>query len=221
MPRGARTLDVLPEFPHHVTLRGNNRRTLFSRAPDYQRFVALIADAKAKNPIDLHAAVLMTNHVHLVLTTPDVESLSRFVGSAAQRYSQIRNAQKSASGKLWEGRYFAKPIETEAQLAATLAYVELNPVRAGLCADPSDYRWSTFACHAGGKGGIPAALWTPAPWYLELADTPDDRQRRYVEFMDAYRASDLRPEQFDALDAKEALIRLTSGVRIRRPGTAS
>jgi putative transposase len=217
MPRKNRGGRVIPFVPHHVTHRGNNKRTLFSQPPDYHRFIALIADAKVKTHVEVHCVVLMTNHLHFVVTPRSTRALSKFMGSIAQRWSQLRNAQKMSSGKLWEGPFHSEPLLTEAHLAATLAYIELNPVRAGLVDDASQYRWSSFACHAGGEGRFPARLWTPTDWYQSLGATIEERQRRYAEYVRAAQARGGRPSQFETLDAKEERLRLTQGIRVRRP----
>ena len=87
----------------------------------------------------------MSNHVHLIVTPHEQSDLSRFVAFAAQTFAQFRNHARGASGKLFEERYKCIPIESEEQMTVTTAYVALNPVRARLCEEAGDYRWSTFA----------------------------------------------------------------------------
>src|SRR6185295_15069748 len=107
----------------------------------------LLASASRRYAVPLHALALMANHVHLVATPPDAPTLASFVRAVAQPYALRRNAARRGTGKVFEQRYVALPICDAAYLAATLAYVDLNPVRAGLAEDAAAYRWSTAAAH--------------------------------------------------------------------------
>ncbi len=133
--------------------------------------------------ISLNAFCLMTNHVHLVLTPATKAALGKFVKGFAQRYAQIRNRRLRASGKLFEERYYSKPIASVRHLALATVYIDLNPVRAGMMSGGDSYRWSTFGIHAGSQR--PQAfvdIWTPTSWYVGLADNPRDRTTAYREF---------------------------------------
>jgi len=130
MPRTART--ILPGIPHHVILRGNNRRKLFSYPRDYSHMLHLMGRQIDTNDLALNAFCLMSNHVHLLATPAEETVLARFVKGVAQRYAQIRNRRLQASGKLFEERYYSKAIQSEAHLALATAYIDLNPVRAGI-----------------------------------------------------------------------------------------
>lgn len=217
MSRKARS--VLPAVPHHVVLRGNNRRRLFSYPHEYERFIFLLGRRLIVGDCALHAAALMTNHVHLVLTPATERALSSFVKTVAQRYAQMRNLARCGSGRLFEERYFSRPILSEQQLAVTIAYVELNPVRAGLASEPGAYRWSTFACHApsAGVGAIPRGLWRPTDWYLGLSSRADEREAAYRAWLDECRARDERPDCSDQSDLRAAVARLAAKVRVERP----
>src|SRR5690348_13876250 len=117
---------IVPDHPHHVILRGNNRRRLFSYPNDYFAFVRYLGDALEKHGGLLHALTLMTNHIHMLLTPG--ESLPKLVHSMSMRHAQRRNRQRDSSGKLFEERYHSFPILGEGQLALTTAYIENNPV---------------------------------------------------------------------------------------------
>ncbi len=171
MPRGPR--QILPGVPHHLVLRGNNRRVLFSYPRDYLRFLGLLKTHVLKTAVLLHAFCLMRNHVHLFLTPPEPTSCAQLVKGVAQRYAQMRNQRSSASGKLFEQRYFSTPIRSEQHLALVTAYIDLNPVRAGIVEDPAEYRWSSFHVHSGSPTAPLRELWTPSAWYQSLGpDTP-------------------------------------------------
>ncbi len=134
----------------------------------------------------------MTNHVHLIVTPAGSRELAKFVKSFAQRYAQFRNQSRKASGKLFEQRYKCKPIRTEAQMAVTTTYIELNPVRAGICEDPGAYRWSTYLEHAGAAAAEPLLekLWQPSAWYTSLGPTSEARATAYLDWFEHYRALD-------------------------------
>jgi putative transposase len=179
---------VYPGYPHHVILRGNNRRRLFSYRSEYRGFVRLVADATREHAVDLHNLCLMSNHVHLIATPDRPDALAKWVKSFAQRYAQIRNQLRDGSGKLFEQRYRSKPILTETYLGRVTAYVELNPLRGGLTQRLIDYSWTTYRLHCGAteRSEVPLAAWTPSPWFLGLGGTDWDRVRAFREWIDEY-----------------------------------
>jgi putative transposase len=136
--------------------------------------------------------MLMTNHVHLVVTPSDHLQLSRFVRHFAQRYAQFRNRSRGATGKLFEQRYKCVPITSDEQMAITTAYIELNPVRAEMCSEPEAYRWSTYPQHAGYRAREPLVsnLWSPSPWYRSLGNDPNERAATFRDWFAHYRARD-------------------------------
>lgn len=178
MPRCARV--VLPGVPHHVILRGNNRRRLFSYPRDYSKMLNLMADRLDPGDVRLNAYCLMTNHVHLLVVPEATSALAQFVKGFAQRYAQHRNRVMKASGKLFEERYYSKPIVSNAHLALATAYIDLNPLRAGITDAAETYRWSTFAFHAEADFQPPFHhLWSPSTWYASLGEDKTARARAY------------------------------------------
>lgn len=140
----------LPGQPLHVIQRGNNRAPIFFHDEDYTRYRDWLARAAAEQGCAVHAYVLMTNHVHLLVTPESADSLPRLMQSLGRRYVRSVNAAYRRTGTLWEGRYRAAPIDSEAYFLACCRYIELNPVRARMVAHPRDYRWSSYAAHARG-----------------------------------------------------------------------
>lgn len=198
-------------------LRGNNRRRLFSYPSDYRRFLWDLGLALRLGQCLLHALALMKNHVHLILTPIDAAALAKLIQRTAQRYAQQRNALRETTGKLFEQRYLAKPILSERQLAVTTAYVELNPVRAGIVADPQDWPWSTYALHAGAPSVIAPSLWTPSPWYLSLGHDALERANAYAAWVREYRERGEAPEAVEKIAILEALSSQPYTRRLRRP----
>ena len=166
----------LPDQPLHVIQRGNNRGKIFFAADDYARYRDWLAEAAAEYRLKVHAYVLMTNHVHLLATPGGTESLPRAMQSLGRRYVRHVNAAHRRTGTLWEGRYRAAPIDSEAYFLACCRYIELNPVRARMVAHPRDYAWSSWHAHAQGTAD---ELVSQHPLYRELGPTAAARQAAY------------------------------------------
>lgn len=198
MPRDARL--IIPGQPHHIVLRGNNRRRLFSFPSDYLRMIRLIGDALriVGTDVALHEVVLMANHLHMLPTASSKEALATFVKHFAQRYAQDRNSRRDGSGKLFEQRFLSKPMKDDAHYALTHAYIDDNPRRAGIVAAASEYRWSSYHVYADdGRvewASAMAPLLTPSSWYLALS--PDAKRRRalYAEWVRTCAANARFPE---------------------------
>jgi putative transposase len=185
----------LPNQPLHVIQRGNNREPIFYCEEDYVRYRDWLVAAAAKHGCSIHAYVLMTNHVHLLVTPKRVDSLPRMMQSLGRRYVRHINVAYRRTGTLWEGRYRAAPIDGEAYFLACCRYIELNPVRAGMVRHPRDYSWSSYRAHALGAADVVVSI---HPLYRTLASAAVERQRAYralfrpsldAGFVDALRAA--------------------------------
>ncbi|MBK9035201.1 MAG: transposase [Myxococcales bacterium] len=211
MPRQARL--VVPGVPHHLYLRGNNRRRLFSSSGDYALFVRCLDHGLKASECVLHQLTLMSNHVHMVAKPPTKVALATLVQRAGQRYAQLRNAARSASGKLFEERFHSKPILDDTYLMTVTIYNDVNAYRAKRIIDPFTHAWSTGPLHAGVKGGrIPPAMWTPSPWYGALGATAEQRARRYRELVAAYLGAPGQAPVDDGVDGMEDY-----SLRLERP----
>lgn len=166
----------LPHIPQHVIQRGNNRQPCFVAEDDYIRYREDLADAATYSGCAIHAYVLMTNHAHPLVTGAERGAVSRMMQRLGRRYVACFNASYRRTGTLWEGRFKASLIDSERYLLTCYRYIELNPVRAAIVADPADYRWSSYASNAGGKAD---RLITPHPYYLALGNDAASRQAAY------------------------------------------
>lgn len=170
-----------PGHPHHVIQRGNNRQEVFRDTADCERYLGLLAELAQAHNVAIHAFVLMLNHVHLLLTPADGMAMSRMMQALGRRYVLWFNRRHARTGTLWEGRFRASVVESERYLFACSRYIEMNPVRAGLVADPADYRWSSFAHHVGLR---PEPLISEHPLVWSLGNTPYERQAAYRRLFD-------------------------------------
>lgn len=160
MPRRARL--TLAGVPWHIIQRGNNRSACFVAESDYLVYLGLLKRLSVDSGCAIHAYVLMTNHVHLLLTPESSDSAALLMKHLGQRYVQFFNRTHHRSGTLWDGRFRSCLIQTERYLMTCYRYVELNPVRAGMVGHPRDYRWSSYHCNAEGQLDL---LITPHPEY--------------------------------------------------------
>lgn len=169
-------------YPHHVILRGNNRQDIFTDARDRERMLALLLDHADKAGVEVHAYVLMSNHLHLLLTPRQDGALPQLMQAVGRAYVLYFNKRHGRSGTLWEGRYRSTLIESERYLLACMVYIDLNPVRAGMVADAADHPWSSHAHYLGRRID---RLVTPHPLYWELGNTPFAREAAYAELVSA------------------------------------
>ena len=137
--------------PQHVIQRGNNRSPIFFAPEDYAFFLECLKDGCQRFGCAVHAYVLMTNHIHLLVTPEASDGVSSLMQSVGRRYVQYINYTYQRTGTLWEGRYKAVPLDSEPYLMTCYRYIELNPVRAAMVTRPGDYRWSSYAHNAQGK----------------------------------------------------------------------
>lgn len=139
MPRPKRI--CIPGLPHHVVQRGNNRIPTFYHSDDYTAYLTFLIDAVTEHKMNVHAYVLMTNHVHLLVTPTDPDGLSLTMQSQGRRYVTYINKAYHRTGILWQGRFESSVVDSETYCLTCYRYNELNPLRANIVANPADYRW--------------------------------------------------------------------------------
>lgn len=218
MSRPPRRDIVVPGLPHHVIIRGNNRRRIFSRSSDFQRFLWYLDRALERTGVHLHAYELLANHGHLIVTPESMEAMALMMKLACSRYAMYRNRNRAGSGKLFEERFRSIAITSDEQLQITTCYIEANAIRAGIVGDPAGYRWSSYALHAGLPVDDAASKrWTPSPWYLAQGIDAAERGSRYRALFDDYVRGERKPEHVDVIDKAEALSRVPYTRRLERP----
>jgi putative transposase len=181
MPRQLRYF--LPEIPQHVITRGVDRNPVFFQQNDYELYLKALRETAAANDCRVHAYVLMTNHVHLLVTPGHARSLPLMMQAMGRQYVQRLNVRYQRTGTLWEGRYKASLVQSDRYFLACQRYIELNPVRAGIAASPDEYRYSSYGHHA---LGIADPLLSSHSCYVSLHVDPVARRQAYrLLFQDA------------------------------------
>ena len=176
MPRRARV--TLPNVPLHIIQRGNNRQACFHADEDYRAYLNWLAEYAREGDCAIHAYVLMTNHVHLLLTPHDTGSAGNLMKRLGQRYVQYVNRTYRRTGTLWEVRFRSCLTQEEDYVLTCHRYIELNPIRADLVGHPAEYRWSSYRANAQGEA---SGLLTPHPTYTALGTSAAERQAAYRE----------------------------------------
>lgn len=171
----------LPGVPQHVIQRGNNRSNCFFEQADYIFYLDSLREAADRYGCRIHAYVLMTNHVHLLVTPCFEDAVSAMMQSAGVRYVKYVNRVHRRTGGLWEGRYKASLIESEEYLLVCYRYIELNPVRAMMVMHPAEYPWSSYHANALGEW---SGLVIPHQEYLRLGSSREQRTAAYSELVE-------------------------------------
>jgi putative transposase len=180
MPRRPRL--VLAGIPLHITQRGVNRAATFIDADDHSFYLELLTEIAVTHELAVHAYVLMSNHVHLLITPSCADNLGRAMRLINQRYVGAFNRRHRRTGTLWESRFRSCLVDTERYLLTLYRYIELNPVRAAIVDAPERYPWSSARSNL---GIVAAKCVTPHPIYDALGATADARTSAYAEWLRA------------------------------------
>jgi putative transposase len=148
MPRIARY--VAPTFAHHITQRGTARQVVFRTRSDRRVYLGLLREQASFLKVSILAYCLMPNHIHLIAVPPEEDSLAVFLRRVHGRFAQYFNARRARSGHLWQNRFYSCPMGPS-HLWTAIRYVECNPVRAGLAAEPAEFEWSSAEAHFSGQ----------------------------------------------------------------------
>ena len=192
MPRRARL--ALGGVPWHIIQRGNNRSLCFYSEQDYLRYLDYLIELSHEHKCFIHAYVLMSNHVHLLLTPMDAEGPGLLMKNLGQRYVQYINRNYERTGTLWEGRYKSSLVDTDQYVLACYRYIEMNPVRAGMVQHPADYRWSSYRANAQSIGD---PVIVPHDVFLELGASCNQRKSAYRSLFE----SEINTELIDEIRA--------------------
>jgi putative transposase len=172
MPRTRRT--SLGGFCYHVINRGNQKSVVFHDEADYLAFMYLLTRAGERVPMRVLAWCLMPNHFHLVLWPRGDGDLSRWMHWLLSSHVRRHHRRYGSSGRVWQGRFKAFPIQQDHHLLTVLRYVERNPLRAGLVSSAEDWPWSSLRLWSQER----PSLLTPGPVdrFVEWARYVDEPQ---------------------------------------------
>jgi putative transposase len=173
-------IDV-PGLPQHLIIRGNNRCVFLDGDVERYLFLKFLGDAAVMRDCDLHAYVLMSNHVHLLATGHCHGELSAMMQSVGRRFARFFNLRHERTGTLFEGRFKSSPVDTDRYFLTCMRYIESNPVRAGMVDHPGQWPWSSFRQNA---GGCPSGLLTAHAVYSGLGVDPAARAAAYAALFD-------------------------------------
>ncbi len=215
----------LPGIPMHLTHRGVNRGATFIDDDDCESYMQALEIAALAQQVSIHAYVLMSNHVHLLVSTPNEGGVSRMMQAVGRRYVRAFNARHRRTGTLWEGRFKSCLVDSDRYLLTCMRYVELNPVRAAMVAAPWEHRWSSVHAHLGLHHDT---RWTPHATFIALGADEDQRRATYralltesVSAVDLTTISDhMRQERALGSPRFQAMVEQALGrpAAIRRPG---
>jgi putative transposase len=169
---------VLPNHPHHIIQEGNDRQLIFRDDEDYQRFLGWLKESAREFKVAVHAYALMPNHLHLLASPSTEEGLARMMQRVGRYYVPWFNQKYERLGGLFRGRFKTSLIDSERYFMTCSRYIEFNPVRSGVVSDPVDYRWSSYAHHAGVRQ---ESLIVDHALYWGLGNTPFQREAAYIE----------------------------------------
>jgi putative transposase len=212
----------LPGVPLHVIQRGNNRAACFFGEVDRRFYLKCLHEAAMRRNCAIHAYVLMSNHIHLLVTASERGSVAKMLQDVGRRYVRIINAIHGRTGTLWEGRFKSSLVDSETYLMTCHRYIETNPVRAGLAAEAGAYAWSS---HRHYSSGTRDKVITEHPLFVRLGATAAERRAAFCSLfeapLDALTLSRIRgaANTGSALGSESFLARaeLVLGRRIRLP----
>jgi len=192
----------LPGIPQHIVQRGNNRLPCFLDDTDRAYYRQLLREALLTTGCRLHAYVLMDNHVHLLVSQPEVGAIGRMMQRLGRHYVGQFNARHRRTGTLWEGRYKSCLVDGADYLLRCSRYIDLNPMRARMTDDPAAFAWSSCAALCGLRDDpllsthpVQRAL-GPAAYRTMLAEAISEEDlatiRLYLQQQRAYGRDDFR-----------------------------
>ncbi len=171
----------IPGVAQHIVQRGVNRCACFADRRDREFYLSHLGEAAARFECSIHAYVLMTNHVHLLVSQRDTGQISHMMQCLGRNYVRRFNHRYRRTGTLWEGRYKSSLVESEEYLLKCYRYIDLNPVRAAMIQTAWKYEWSSAAANALGTDN---PMLVPHTKYLELGNDDIARAGAYRQLLE-------------------------------------
>lgn len=185
---------ILPQQPHHIIQRGNDRQLVFREPEDYVRFLGWLKEASRSYRVAIHAYALLPTHLHL-LATPETEAgLAAMMQKLGRFYVPWYNNKYDRTGGLFEGRFRTAVVDTDRHFLMCSRFIELAPVREGQAGAPDAYPWSSYPHHAGLQ---PDGAITDHALFWALGNTPFQREAAYIELV----GQPIAPEELERISA--------------------
>ena len=165
----------------HITTRCDNKNFYFQEEKDFRQYLHIVDKARDKYSFKLHAYCLTSNHVHLLISTPTEDNLSKLMQYINGLYARNYNYRHKRTGHFWGERFYSTVIQSETQLLNTIFYIELNMTRNRVTNHPKEWKWSSYSRHAKGKGPIDLDF---HEIYITLGDTARKRRRVYIQMIE-------------------------------------
>jgi putative transposase len=181
MPRTARKIPDVGAL--HIVARRNNKRLLFRKEVDYKYMLSLIHEYKMRCSCLIYHYVLMPTHIHLLAGIGQDTRISKVMHGICMRYALHFNKRHGNIGHFWQNRFRSSVINDDRYMIRCGAYIEKNPVAAGLVATPEDYRWTSYRFYAFGEKN---PIVDVVPFYESLGKTPEARQIAYRKMIESY-----------------------------------
>ncbi|MFH1305672.1 MAG: transposase [Candidatus Omnitrophota bacterium] len=177
---GKRSRHNVKSATYHITTRCNNKLHLIKNPLDFRRYIYILKKSKEKYGFLLHNYSMVNSHTHLILRLENIINLSQIMHSINRWYAAWYNTKYGRTGHFWEERFYAELIQDDLQLLTAMIYADLNPVKAGLCKHPADWKFSG-ACHY--INGNPNTLINIPDAYLNLGENKTLRSKTYTRIM--------------------------------------
>ena len=176
---------ITPNLPFHILNRGNNKQTVFRDKSDFIYYLELLKRYKKEFRFKLYHFSLMPNHIHLQMEPTEEGSLSKIMHRLTLAHTWYFNKKHRTVGHVWQGRFKSSLIDKDEYFLQCGFYIELNAKRAGLVEKSADWPWSSYGLYAFGKGeSFVEEIVDIDPFYLELSDNPEKRQRIYRKMVE-------------------------------------
>ncbi|MDO8535942.1 MAG: transposase [Candidatus Omnitrophota bacterium] len=161
---------------YHIVTRCNNKESLIKNELDFIKYKFVLKKCKEKYGFLLHDYAIMNNHAHLLIKLFTAINISQIMHSIDRRYALWYNGSYKRKGHFWEDRFYGELIKDDIQLLAVMRYIDLNPVKANLCKDPTEWPYSGARFYL---NGVKDELLDVPEIYTNLGDTAETRQKTY------------------------------------------